>query len=255
MILAIFEPRVSSARAEEICKKTRLDKFEKVEAKGFAGGIWLFWDSNLVEIDLLASTDHVLTCLVKRKDDVNWILSAVYASPCPSAREGLWDYLLNLSKSISLPWLVAGDLNEVTEGSKKIRGKPISLRRCQQFLDCIDKCGLMDLGFSGPSFTWSNMRKGRGVIKERLDRALCNQAWRMHFTEAWVRHLPRTCSDHHPILIHVTAETNLVGTNRPFRFEAAWLTHDQFKDVLRANWQVDLDLASVIDRLDRKSVV
>lgn len=62
--------------------------------------------------------------------------------------------------------------------------------------ECINKCELIDLGFTGPKCTWSNLREGRSLIKERIDKAYCNEEWIKSFPEAIVRHLPRTRSDH-----------------------------------------------------------
>jgi hypothetical protein len=38
-------------------------------------------------------------------------------------------------------------------------------------------CGLFDLGFSGPAYTWINMRFSSTPIFERLDRCLANAEW------------------------------------------------------------------------------
>jgi hypothetical protein len=66
---------------------------------------------------------------------------------------------------------------------------------------CIPNSQLIDLGFSGPRFTWSNGRGGLALIRERIDKAYCNVAWRNCFPEACVLHLPKTRSDHCPIFL------------------------------------------------------
>ena len=81
--------------------------------------------------------------------------------------------------------------------------------------------------------TWG--REGFASISKRLDRAYCNLEWREWFPEASVRHLPKTRSDHFPVLI------DLMGCSppikKPFRFEAAWLKHDGFLPFLKQVWQ------------------
>ena len=62
--------------------------------------------------------------------------------------------------------------------------------------DFMSNTGAIDLGFSGPSFTWLNRREGLANIKERLDQCLCDQEWQSLFPKAGVRHLCSSNSDH-----------------------------------------------------------
>ncbi|KAL7166943.1 hypothetical protein ACSBR2_037579 [Camellia fascicularis] len=89
---------------------------------------------------------------------------------------------------------------------------------------------------SGPSMTWTNNKKGLTNTMERLDRALCNSEWRTMFPEATVRILPRTYSDHSPLLVYTQGMHQLNPLNRPFRFEAAWMTHPGLIDVINSSW-------------------
>ena len=72
--------------------------------------------------------------------------------------------------------------------------------RMPEFRNCINDCNMIDLGFSGPKFTWSNCHDITSLIMERLDRAIANPNWRIPFPEAFVSHLTRTHSDRCPIL-------------------------------------------------------
>ena len=96
------------------------------------------------------------------------------------------------------------------------RRKEAVLCVCRSWEDWLDSCKLIDLGFSGSSFTWTNKRFGKANIKERLDRLLCNQSWRHLFEEAIVTHLPRTHSDHHPIIIDLEGSPPPPHNRRPF---------------------------------------
>lgn len=59
------------------------------------------------------------------------------------------------------------------------------------FNSCIDDCNLIDLGFSGSMFTWS-----KGDLRERLDRAMSNEAWLNLFPSSSVTNRPIPSSDH-----------------------------------------------------------
>jgi len=51
-----------------------------------------------------------------------------------------------------------------------------------------------------------------------------------------VRHLLQACSDHSPLLISTGGFPQTGMTSKPFRFQVAWATHNQFEDVVRASW-------------------
>lgn len=117
-------------------------------------------------------------------------------------------------------------------------------RKCARFARWIDDCELIDLGFSGPKFTWS---RGYGLrkISIRLDRALANASWRSLFPEATVSHLPNIYSDHTPLLIDLLGAIPLqiFILQRPFRFQAAWLTHLEFRPFfVMDSWENSLPL-------------
>jgi len=68
----------------------------------------------------------------------------------------------------------------------------------QAFRDTLDFCGFMDLGFTGPKFTWHSRRHGH-LIWERIDRGVANYDWLSKFPAATIRHLHCYSSDHRPI--------------------------------------------------------
>ena len=71
-----------------------------------------------------------------------------------------------------------GDFNGVLFEEKKYGGNPISQRQLGAILDCMNVCHMMDLGFSGPNFTWSNKREIGDLIQCRLDRCWANLEWK-----------------------------------------------------------------------------
>lgn len=92
----------------------------------------------------------------------------------------------------------------------------------------MDKAGLVDLGYSGCPFTWTNARDGAALIDGRLDRALANEKMLDNFPNMKVLQLPRTHSDHASIIMSLFNEY-CVGPF-PFRCKEVWIDHPEFKD-------------------------
>lgn len=94
--------------------------------------------------------------------------------------------------------------------------------------------GMVNLGFYGPQYTWSNKRQGQALIRERFDRGAANGEWRLLFPRATVRHCPHTSSDHAPILLDTFGDQS--SGPHPFSFEAFWVSSPQCQDVFGDAW-------------------
>ncbi|XP_078168461.1 uncharacterized protein LOC144562967 [Carex rostrata] len=107
------------------------------------------------------------------------------------------------------------------------------------FGDFLFKSGLVDLGFKGPAFTWTNKQNASSAIFERLDRAVATTQWNQIFTHAYVNHLPRVHSDHAAILLR----TNHKPLPKPkFRIENWWLNTTGFTEAWEGGWKEMLGL-------------
>ncbi|KAF7835223.1 uncharacterized protein G2W53_010082 [Senna tora] len=96
---------------------------------------------------------------------------------------------------------------------------------------------LVDIGFSGSEFTWS-----RGDVSTRLDRVISNEDWRLTFSDASVTHLPRYKSDHNPLWIRFfPSSDSSIRRDRPFRFLAPWVMHEDFGRVVKEAWKDGVD--------------
>ena len=220
-ILVVMETKLGGARAKEITDRLPFDGAIHTETIGFAGGLWLLWNADLVEVVQLAKTEQEIHVEVKvLATNLSWIFSAVYASPREVERNILWENLIKVAELHNKPWVIAGDFNEPLLDEDKFGGRPVSIHRSLLFKDCLDKCNMVDLGFSGPRYTWTNRRELNNLIQERLDRFFMNPSWCLMYLEARVSHLTRCHSDHCPVLLEtVPRPTNFLS--RPFRFKAS----------------------------------
>ena len=105
-----------------------------------------------------------------------------------------------------------------------------------KFQSCLDDCGMIDTGFNGAKYTWSNLRQITELIQEKLDRSFCSASWRQLYLEANVRHLTRVNSNHCPILVELEKKLAL-NLLKPFHFLPCWLSHPSFLDVVRDSWR------------------
>ncbi|XP_042983218.1 uncharacterized protein LOC122312626 [Carya illinoinensis] len=107
-----------------------------------------------------------------------------------------------------------------------------------RFQDAINKCGLFDMGYIGNKFTWNNGRQRPAFIKERLDRAFCNERWSDQNNDARVHALSTLNSDHSPLWITYD-QLPRPGTSvtKPFKFEAKWLLDDECYQQVETSWK------------------
>ena len=96
--------------------------------------------------------------------------------------------------------MCAEDFNEILWSHEKLGLGAKQEGMMKESRDALDVCGLMDLGFVGDKFTWRGKRVG-GLVLERLDRAVADNAWFSLFPSTKVQHLCTHSSDHKAILI------------------------------------------------------
>ena len=126
---------------------------------------------------VLAATEQEIHATIKVcNSDFTWLISCIYASPHLAERKIFWANLSQVALLHNLPWLLLGDFNEILCGNDKLRGRQINLNGALNFKSCLDDCNFLDLGFSGPKFTWSNRRQISDLILERIDRCFANPA-------------------------------------------------------------------------------
>ncbi|KAK9911968.1 hypothetical protein M0R45_035845 [Rubus argutus] len=158
------------------------------------------------------------------------MLTVLYASPTKSVRSNLWNYLEHVVSVHQLPWIFIGDFNELYSSADKnfgtMHGRIGGLKKW------VDQNSMIDMGFIGFRFTWSNNR-----IKERLDIAFCTCEWRSCFPEAFIRHLAKMKSDHCPLLLQLQSNNTVNRAATPFRFQAMWMTHNEFAPYVDNTWK------------------
>ncbi|GKV04889.1 hypothetical protein SLEP1_g16984 [Rubroshorea leprosula] len=94
------------------------------------------------------------------------------------------------------------------------------------------------IGPKGAYFTWSNKQGENDRLWCKLDRVMANTTWVSAFPNTSVVFLNPQSSDHSPSL--VTVDVLMNEKPRPFRFCNAWSKDDNFLDLVREAWSVDI---------------
>ncbi|KAJ4840446.1 hypothetical protein Tsubulata_016701 [Turnera subulata] len=196
-VVIVVEPRISGARANRVIRKLGFTHSHRVDARGFAGGVWVLWNERVTSVSVL----HCHTQFIHMKvnfQGLSFLLTAVYGSPQEQWRRFLWRNIEALATQITEPWILAGDFNAILTGDERQDRWRRNGVGNYQFLNCVNEAQLIDLGFAGPKFTWR-----RNGDQARLDRMLGNVHWLNSFAAASILHLPFLSSDHRPILLRL----------------------------------------------------
>ncbi|KAH7855899.1 hypothetical protein Vadar_030351 [Vaccinium darrowii] len=207
--------------------------------KVFRGVLALWWNND-VDLDVEMVCKNFMHTIVTGKSNRNiWATTFIYGCPGRAGRELVWEKIRRFARSESLPWLCMGDFNQVLSGSDKVGGHYPNQNLISSFHELVSDCGLVDLEFKGPKFTWRNNRSGDKFIMERLDMAFANSKWRELHDKAMVFIEPAIGSDHNPLILNTDVPLNKVG--KPFRFESFWVTEEGCKAVIQESWSLIMD--------------
>ena len=104
------------------------------------------------------------------------------------------------------------------------------------FKECLDMCNMIDLGFSGLRFNWTNRRDVNDLIQERINRFFVNLKWYNLYPKAKVTH-PTCChSDHCPVLMETHPRPTTL-LKRPFKFQSFWVLDPTFPVLVVNTWK------------------
>ncbi|EOY19200.1 Retrotransposon, unclassified-like protein [Theobroma cacao] len=233
-----YSPSKDSSLEKDEKPMVHASKLEYIRRKlGFTGAvsncsqkIWMFWAE---EVGCTVQRDHH-QCLHVRIA-FPWLpfsfqTSFIYAKCTKTERRHLWDCLRNVATDMQEPWLVGGDFNTILSREERLFGAEPNAGSMEEFATALFDCGLMDAGFEGNKFTWTNTH-----MFQRLDRVVYNMEWASSFSHTRIHHLNRDGFDHCPLLISCCN----FSLQRPssFRFLHAWVKHHGFLNFVANNWR------------------
>ena len=103
-ILVVMETRVGGERAREITNRLPFDGAVHTDTIRYAGGLWVLWNSNRVDISQLSNTEQEVHIAIKvRFSNASWLLSVMYASPRGAKRQVMWSNLMKVAEFHNMP--------------------------------------------------------------------------------------------------------------------------------------------------------
>ncbi|KAL8458996.1 hypothetical protein ACS0TY_036469 [Phlomoides rotata] len=82
------------------------------------------------------------------------------------------------------------------------------------FREVVTNLNLINMGFQGSKYTWSNGRPGNENIQSRLDKVFVTAQWHSLFPSRMVHNRPRLHSDHSPLIVFFNEVHGLGGAHR-----------------------------------------
>ncbi|XP_011100997.1 uncharacterized protein LOC105179100 [Sesamum indicum] len=135
----------------------------------FSNRIWLAWDDNYVDVDVLALGPQFIHARVRIAHEP-LIITVIYGANEVAERRELWESLECFAPLLAnIPWMVGGDFNAIRDLTE------------------------------GEWFTWHNCSASPRNLWKRLDRILTNGTWMRRYPTLFYTCLAPRTSDHSPM--------------------------------------------------------
>ncbi|CAM8982876.1 unnamed protein product [Rhodiola kirilowii] len=231
LVVGLIETKCGSRRCEIVRISLGFDCCFVVPARGRSGDLALFWN-NSTNVEVVSYSGFHIDFLLSYKGSAH--ITLFYGSPKATLRHKSWDLMRKMRRLISVPWCVIGDFNEICTFSETTSRNVSRQNNMDRFRNVLLDCGLMDLGYKGYKFTYSNRRQGSEEVASRLDRAVGDDLWVDRFPNAIVEHLISHRSDHCPLLLSFDGIIQV--NHKLFRFESMWMRDTSLVDMVRDSW-------------------
>jgi hypothetical protein len=239
-IVFLMETRLPVQKLEFLRVKFGMRGCFGVNRKRFGGRLALFWDA-CVTLHVQSYSLFCIDAHVFQDDGVTWRFTGFYGPPETGIRTRSWALLRQLHALADWPWVLLGDFNEIVALEEKYGMEDRSLRQMAGFWEVLSDCSLLDLGFIGSEFTWSNNREDEALVRVRLDHGVATQNWKALFPNATVSHLTVVNSDHMGLLMDM-APCPLQPRRKKhklFWFDHTWVQEEGCEGVITEAWQAD----------------
>ena len=242
-ILFLSETKLDERRMQKFRWLLGLPNMLVQNGEGKGGGIAVMWRRG-VDVSLRHMSKYYIDLDVTEMDGAKWRFTGIYGESHADQKHKTWEAMRSLAGHPGGgAWMCAGDFNEILFVHEKEGGRQKPQSCLDRFKLALEDCDLSDLGFEGDCFTWRNHSHIEDdYIRERLDRAVANDAWRGMFPGLRVINGDPRHSDHRPVIILTETERhNHRRKGGGFRFEASWIEEEKCKDIVERTWKDALE--------------
>jgi hypothetical protein len=227
------------------------------DCKEKSGGLAVFWKKE-INFHLRDVSRFYIDGDVTESDGFVWRFTGFYGEPRTDQKELSWKALQTLNAARKFPWICAGDFNEILFSHEKEGGQARGQICMDRLRDVLEERSLSDLDFSGDPFTWrNNSHNSDQYIRERLDRAAADTAWRVRFPNVRVINGEPRHSDHRPVKVVMEEEPRWGSSPgaAAFCFEAGWIQEEQCATIVEnaCNLSTQVRTGNVRDALRQVS--
>ena len=122
LVVFLMETKRKNHEMEWLRSRWKFDNCFTVDGSGRGGGLALLWIREAGVEVLSFSKYHIDVKMEAEMEGGSWRFTGFYGDPETSKRYKSWELLRQLKQAYRLPWLCAGDFNEIISMDEKIRG-------------------------------------------------------------------------------------------------------------------------------------
>ncbi|GLT34631.1 hypothetical protein SLA2020_091370 [Shorea laevis] len=112
-VICFLETKTDSAiAAPKFLRRLGFDKDYQIPSQGRAGGLWLFWCSMVLKLEILCSSSQFIHCSLHQKE-VSCSITFAYVQPDAAMKDLFWDEVSGIAQDIQSSWIVMGDFNDI----------------------------------------------------------------------------------------------------------------------------------------------
>ena len=93
-ILFLRETKVNANRSIIILPKLQFNCYEFIDPIRLSGGLWLCWNSNVINLDIILKNDSMIHCMGYVLDhNIKCFFTFLYSYPQHHKQKNIWDTL------------------------------------------------------------------------------------------------------------------------------------------------------------------